>query len=149
MARRPPSPPQPPGASPNGHPDASALEAVGLAFARKTRWVAVPDYGEDGGPVVHQAELWSNYPQRLIERIRGADRDESERALGEVVLRHRLLVDGQERGPWRDFDGSELPPPSDPVFWKAIPLDVAVALIRLVDEEPTRLPNFQPRTRPT
>jgi hypothetical protein len=140
---------KPAASSLNGH---VATPAAVYAFVRKTRWVRVPDYDfvqsatdTDAPSVTYEVELWVNYPQRLRERIRTGDvfGDDVAHALGEVVLRHRLIVDGEDAGPWRDFDGSELPLPGDPAFWQAIPLDCAIALIRLVDQEPTNLPNFR------
>jgi hypothetical protein len=106
-------------------------------FERRETWLDVADYPG------RQVRLWLNVPQSLVNDVSGDDRERRAAALRRMVLAHRVFMDGQDCGPWQDFDQQPLPPPSEPAFWDAIPLDVAVAILRLVSEAPLALPNFR------
>jgi hypothetical protein len=107
-------------------------------FERREAWLDIADYPG------RQVRLWLNVSQSVVNDVSGDDRERRAAALRRMVLAHRVVdAAGVGAGPWQDFDQQPLPPPSEPAFWDAIPLDVAVAILRLVSEAPLALPNFQ------
>ena len=85
----------------------------------------------DGYPG-YTAWVWSNYPRRLAAALNEA----ADEAAITGVLR-QLVV---EHNGWCDAEGDPYPPADDAGFYEAIPLELAVLLLRAINAAPSLYP---------
>jgi hypothetical protein len=135
--------PSPEPAAANGTVTAISAPAIEITSAtavpyleRRTAWFDIADYPG------RQIQLWVNLPQRVLNDLASGERPRIEPVLRRVVLAHRVFLDGEDRGPWLDFDRQPLPPPSEAAFWDEIPTEMAVGIIRRLLDALAQAPNF-------
>lgn len=85
----------------------------------------------DGYPG-YTAWVWSNYPRRLAAALN----DAADEAAITGVLRQLVVA----HNGWCDTEGEPYPPADDPGFYEAIPLELAVLLLRAINQAPSLYP---------
>jgi hypothetical protein len=108
---------------------------TGPRIPRTLEWLDLPDDYEG-----FRFRVWVTYPGKLNTELRSGDQDRMRAALGLIVVEHNG---------WLDQDGNLLPGASDPAFWDALPDELAAAMIVLVTERTSRLPNSMRRRSPS
>ena len=127
------------------HGPAAAAAPAPPAGPPRVRVIETPP-GPDGRPRAPRREVevdvpgyagftcwvWANYPQRLREDVQAEDEARLRAVLARLVVGHNG---------WCDADGEPFPPADDPAFYDAIPLELAVLLVRAIVEAPGIYPN--------
>ena len=136
----------------------TAIVAQGPRIPRRELWLDVPEYPG------FRVRMWANYPQRLARDLQSKDAALIGAALSQIVIEHNG---------WCDEEGNPYPPASERrvaiesvaedgpdgesitrtvnrveyPFFDAIPTELAVVLVVLVNEAAATLPNSLLRTR--
>ena len=136
----------------------TAIVAQGPRIPRRELWLDVPEYPG------FRAKMWANHPQRLARDLQSKDVERIASALSAIVLEHNGWCDEEgdpypPAGELREIaesvteDGPDGAPITRTVnrieypFYEAIPTELAVLLIVLINEAATTLPNSLLRTR--
>jgi hypothetical protein len=107
--------------------------APGPQVRRREEWKDLPT-PYDG----FQIKIWANYPRKLATDVNSNDVDLMLPALMRIILEHNH---------WRDEQGDEYPAANTEDFWRAIPDELAAALITLFQMEALALPNSMMQSR--
>ncbi len=107
---------------------------VSPQIKRREAWIKLPDEYEG-----FEIRAWINAPIRLWNAVESGDGSEMQTALTEIVLEHNG---------WLDFDGKLYPPANTESFWDEIPTELAACVLRVVQNEVSKLPNsLAPQSR--
>jgi len=77
----------------------------------------------------YRVEAWVNYPRALLKALTSGVESQIEGALAQIIQAHDLT----------DFDGTPLPPATDPAFYEAVSDDLLVTILRAVQEQVGKL----------
>ena len=121
------------------------VNGSGPQVKRRTAWVELPDAYEG-----FEVEVWVNAPTKLwmeLQAPNDIDPDLSDDEQAEIAKRNEAKRQSAAskmvlaHNGWRDFDGKEYPPPSEPAFWEEIPTEMAACIFALANREMQTLPN--------
>ena len=108
--------------------DGEPVVTTGPQMQKRLVWLDIPEY--EG----FEIQIWANHPQQLSLDLVSQEVTKVQAALCRVITAHNG---------WLDYDGNVYPEASTPEFWEAIPTELAVLVMQLVNEAVMQLPNLQ------
>ncbi len=112
--------------------EGTTVVTAGPQVQKRLVWVDIPEY--EG----FEVQIWANHPQQMSNDLISNDVEKVKAALLHVITAHNG---------WLDYEGTEYPAANTPEFWEAIPTELAVLVMQLVNEAVMQLPNSQRQTR--